>query len=151
MAITDSRVKNGTLGLGETPIQFETQATNVAIVPDHTQEDGVETLSGDMSSPSLTTTYSLVITAIQDFDDAAGFVAYTWDESGTEVPFTWEPSGATGPTYAGTCQIRAVEVGGDVATQLTTEAEFPIVGVPTRTEPAAQAASTPSSSTSKGK
>ena len=141
MPITDSRVKNGTLGLGATPTQFETQATNVAIVPDHSQEDGVETLSGDMSSPSLTTTYSLVITAIQDFTDPDGFVAYSWTENGTEVPFTWAPQGATaGPTYSGTCQIRAVEVGGDVATQLTTEAEFPIIGTPVRTEPEPPAA-----------
>jgi hypothetical protein len=140
MPITDSRLKNGKLGLGTVPVYFETQATNVAIVPDHQQEDGVETLSGDMSEPSLETTYALTIQAIQDFTDADGFVNYTWDNTGTTVAFTWQPSGSTGPTFAGQCQIRAVEVGGDVATQITTEAEFPCIGKPTRTDPTTAAA-----------
>ena len=135
MPITDSRLKNGKLGLGDIPTYFETQATNVAIVPDHTQEDGVETLSGDMSEPSLDSTYSLVITAIQDFTDPDGFVNYLWDNTGTTVAFTWEPSGASGPTFAGDVQLRATEVGGDVATQLTTDVELPCIQKPTRTDP----------------
>jgi hypothetical protein len=136
MAITDSRVKNGTLSLGETPVQFECQATNVRIVPDHTQEDGVETLCGDISEPSLETAWTLSVVAIQDFNDAAGFVNYCWDNNGVAVPFEWVPGpSATSPTFSGTVQIRAVEVGGDVAVQLTTEAEFPCIGQPTRTDP----------------
>ena len=135
MAITDSRVKNGTLSLGATPVSFECQATNVRIVPDHSQEDGVETLCGDMSEPSLETAWTLAITAIQDFNDAEGFVNYCWDNNGTTVPFEWLPGAAdAAPTYTGNVQIRAVEVGGDVAVQLTTDAEFPCVGQPTRTD-----------------
>lgn len=140
MAITDSRVRNGVLSLGDTPIQFECQATNVRIVADHTQEDGIETLCGDMSEPSLETTYTLAITAIQDFDDPAGFVNYCFDETGTAVAFEWAPGPIlTSPTFSGICQIRAVEIGGDVAAQLTTDAEFPIIGKPTRTDVVAQA------------
>ena len=134
MAITDSRVRNGTLSLGDTPVSFECQATNVRIVADHTQEDGVETLCGDMSEPSLETIYTLAVTSIQDFDDPDGFVNYCYDNTGTVVAFEWVPGPAdVSPTFTGTCQIRAVEIGGDVATQLTTDAEFPCIGKPVRT------------------
>ena len=136
MPIVDSRVRNGTLALGDTPVQFECQATNVRIVPDHNQEDGVETLCGDMSEPSLETTWTLAVTAIQDFNDPAGFVNYCFDNNGTAVAFEWVPGpAATSPSFTGTVQIRAVEIGGDVATQLTTDAEFPCIGQPVRTEP----------------
>jgi len=134
MPIIDSRVRNGTLTLDATA--YECQATTVTIEPDHAQEDGVETLCGDETAPSLTTTWSLNITAIQDFTDPAGFVNATWEGNGDTVPFTWCPGDpAAEPTFSGDCQLRAVTVGGDVAAQLTTDATFPIVGKPTRTEP----------------
>lgn len=143
MPIIDSRVRNGTLSLGETPVQFECQARNIELVPDHSQEDGVETLCGDTTAPSLTTTWSLDITAIQDFTDPDGFVIYTHDNNGTTVPFSWCPGdSATEPTWTGSCQVRAVTVGGEVATQLTTDASLPIIGTPTRTPPAGGAAAT---------
>ena len=57
------------------------------------------------------------------------------DTGGTAVAFEWVPGPAdTSPAYTGTVQIRAVEVGGDVATQLTTDAEFPCIGQPVRTD-----------------
>ena len=134
MPIIDSRVRNGTLTLDA--VAFECQARTITITPSHTQEDGVETLCGESTAPALTTQWALNITAIQDFTDAAGFVNATWENNGTSVPFTWCPGDEdVEPTFSGTVQVRAVELGGEVAAQLTTDAEFPIVGVPTRTEP----------------
>lgn len=115
---------------------FECQATSVAVVPDHDEEDGVETLCGETTPPSLTTTWELQLTAIQDFSDAAGFQQYTWENNGLTVAFEWVPGDPlTNPTYTGTCQIRAVTVGGEVSVQLTTDAVFPIVGDPITTYP----------------
>lgn len=136
MPITDSRVRNGTLSLGEIPVLFECQATTVQIVPDHSEEDGVETLCGETTAPSLETTSSLEITAIQDFTDPLGFQQYTWENNGVTVPFSWCPGDLLlEPTYSGNCQIRSVTIGGEVATQITTDAEFPIVGDPLITYP----------------
>lgn len=135
MPITDSRLKGGTLTLGAT--SFAKQMTSVALTPS-TEEDGepVETLDGSEISAEEKTTWSLDLGAIQDFDDAAGFIAYTWTNAGDEVTFTWEPNSVDAPSYGGTVKVRPVAVGGDVNARLTTTASFPLVGDPTPTYPA---------------
>lgn len=135
MPIIDSRLKAGTLTVDALP--FATQATNVTLSPD-TSEDGdaLEVLSGDTVEPDDVTTWSLHIDAVQDFDDPAGFVAFTWENAGQIVPFTWKPN-ATGTSYAGDVKVRPVEVGGDVASRLTTSADWPVIGTPVPTYPGA--------------
>lgn len=132
MSITDSRLKGGTLTLGAT--SFAKQMTSVALTPS-TEEDGepVETLDGSKITAEEVTSWTLDLGAIQDFDDASGFIAYTWTNAGDEVAFTWEPNSTTAPTYGGTVKIRPVAVGGDVSSRLTTTASFPLVGDPTTT------------------
>lgn len=135
MPIIDSRLKTGTLTVDALP--FATQATNVTLSPD-TSEDGdaLEVLSGDTIEPDDVTTWTLSVTAIQDFDDPAGFVAFTFDNGGQIVPFVWKPN-ADGVSYAGNVKIRPVEIGGDVNARLTTAAEFPVIGTPVPTFPGA--------------
>lgn len=134
MPITDSRLKNGTLTLDALP--FATQATNVRLVPSTADVgDSLEVLSGDTVDPDEETTWSLAITAVQDFDDADGFVAFALDNAGDVVPYSWKPN-ADGPTFAGNVRVRPVEIGGDVASRLTTDAEWPCQETPTPTYPA---------------
>ena len=52
------------------------------------------------------------------------------------VPFSWQPN-PEAPTWAGDCIVLALEEGGDVASRLTTDWEFDVVGRPTRTPYAA--------------
>jgi len=127
--IVESRNKSGTLTLGTgTPKSFACQATNVRISPQHEEtDDALETLCGDELPAAKKRTDVLGIVAVQDFSDPAGFVAFTWENDLASVPFTWAPN-ATGPTYAGTVEVLALEVGGDVGVRLTTEAEWNIVG-----------------------
>ena len=134
MSITESKNKGGTLTLGPEPgTPFACQATNVKITPNHDETgEPVETLCGDTTGSIMTRTDTLGITAIQDFDDPDGFVAFTWNNDTQRVPFTWQPSPSS-PTYSGVVQVLAVEVGGDVAARLTTEAEWPVVGAVTVT------------------
>lgn len=130
MAATDSRHRSGTLTLGDAPaVAFACQATNVRITPTH-EEDGdrTEVLCGDVLPPVKSRTDVLAIVAVQDFTDPDGFIAYTWTNDLAQVPFTWAPAGAAGPTYAGTVEVLAVEVGGDVGVRLTTETEWNVVG-----------------------
>lgn len=125
--IREDKLKNGTLTLGS--FDFATQAQNVSIAPAHKEDgDPLETLSGDQLTPDTVRSNMLKITAIQDFSDPAGFVAYSWDNDLDTVAFVWKPQGATGPTYSGNVQVRAVEVGGEVNKRLTTEAEWPCEG-----------------------
>jgi hypothetical protein len=129
MPITQSRLKNGTLTIGG--VAFATQARNVTLSPDVAEQgDSLEVLSGDTILPEETTSWSMGIEAIQDFTDSAGFIAYAMTNAGDTVSFSWAPSGADGPTYTGLVKVRAVEIGGDVAAQLTTSAEWPVQGQP---------------------
>lgn len=132
MPITTSKIKSGTLTLGTPGTDFACQVTNVKVTPDHTTEEGVETLCGDSEPDQVTTKWKLVIEAIQDFHDADGFVRYAFANNGDEVAFTWEAGATTGDlTVTGTVVVQAVEMGGEVNKSLRTTAEWPIVGEPT--------------------
>lgn len=134
MAIKDHRLKAGTLTLDALP--FASQATNVTLEPDTEEEgDQLEVLSGETIDPDETVTWTLEVEAVQDFDDAAGFINFCKDNAGEIVPFTWAPSGATGVTYSGSIKVRPVRIGGDVNKRLTTPASFPVVGALTDTYP----------------
>ena len=134
MTINVSKLKTGTLTFEAQP--FACQMTNVTITPDYKDDgDAVETLCGDTIAADTVRTDTLKITAIQDFDDPDGFIAYTWANDLTTVAFSWKPS-ATSPTYSGNVQIRALPVGGDVNSRLTSDAEFTIVGATVVTYPA---------------
>lgn len=134
MPITESRLKTGTLTLGG--VSFATQATNVRLVPS-TDEDGdaLEVLSGDEILPDDVTSWALAMTAVQDFDEPDGLIAYSITNAGDVVAGVWAPN-ATGVSYAFNVKVRPLEIGGDVNARLTTEAEWPIEGDPTPTYPA---------------
>jgi hypothetical protein len=138
--ITESKVKNGTLTLGGTAgvggTEFACQATNVRLTPSHDESgDEVETLCGDKLPPDVKTTWSLAGTSIQDFDDPAGFIKFSIDNNLEDTEFSWQPN-AGDTTVAGTVQVRALEVGGDVNARITTDFEWPVQGDPDWTWPA---------------
>ena len=128
MPITESKLKSGVLTIeGQA---FATQASNISLTPDvDEQGDRLETLSGDIILPSETTSWTMSITAVQDFTSSTGFVNYCMANAGDVVSFSWKPN-ATGPTYTGTLKVRAAEIGGEVNTRLTTSVEFAVVGTP---------------------
>ncbi|MDG4860139.1 hypothetical protein P8605_18615 [Streptomyces sp. T-3] len=136
MSITDSRLKKGklTFGPAATPVlTVSCQATDVRLSPDFQDTgDAVEVLCGDEEAASTATTWVLKMTAIQDFDNADGLVNYAMDHDGESVDFQWTPN-ETSATWSGKCVIKAVEIGGEVAKRVTTDAEWPVIGKPTRT------------------
>lgn len=138
MPIIDSRLKSGTLTIDA--ISFATQATNVRLVPSTDEVgDPLEVLSGETVTAEDETSWSLVIEAVQDFDDPAGFVNFAMSNAGDVVPYVWQPNSPTGDalgmgvSYNGTVRVRPVEIGGDVNTRLTTGAEWPCQQAPTAT------------------
>lgn len=131
--ITQSKLRQGTLTLDAVP--FETQAVNVRLVP-ATEENGeaVEALSGDTIGADESTTWTLAVESVQDFDDPTGFASFCFDNDGLAVPFVWAPNNTTtGVEFAGSLTVRAIEMGGPVNTRNNSEAEFPVIGTPTRT------------------
>lgn len=129
MPITESKNKNGTLTLGTPGTDFSVQTTSVVITPEYDETgDPLETLSGDNLGTSKTRRNVFKIESIQDFTDPDGFVTYTWDNDLQQVAFAWEPTGATGPSYTGTVEVTACEVGGTVNERLSTSVEWDVIG-----------------------
>ena len=139
MAVTESRLKSGVLTLKTTggsasTYQAACQSTNVRIVPgvENDNEDSVEVLCGDTITGASSSKPAdvLAVTAIQDFTDPAGFIAFTWAHRGETVEFTWKPNGTAAQTWAGTLTIdKPYEVGGEVNARLTADIEWPIVSL----------------------
>ena len=143
MATTDSRQGPGKLTIGATApdlIEFAAQAATVALLPTVNSSDGTPTLETPQPAPETTVAWALKVSAIQDFEDAAGFVNFLMDHALDELPFTWEPI-TGGLVYSGTLQIVPIEIGGDVGVQTVSDVELPVVGEPTRTPAAPLAAS----------
>jgi hypothetical protein len=132
MPFADSRLGPGTLMLDTN--EFNTQVSACRLTPDVGSEDGTPTLAVPDPAPETTIAWALNIDAIQDFTEAAGLVNYLMDNALAEVPFTWTPLTSDGTSYAGTVQIVPIEIGGDVAVQVVTSVELPLVGEPTRTD-----------------
>jgi hypothetical protein len=120
----------------DTTNEFNTQAAAVRLTPSVDSADGTPTLAVPEPAPESTVTWALNIDAIQDFEEPAGLVNYLMDNALAEVPFEWVPL-LPGPTYSGTVQIVPIEIGGDVAVQIVTAVELPLVGAPTRVDPVA--------------
>lgn len=135
MPVTDSRVKNGSLSLGGS--LFSCQPTAVSIVPENEggDEDTLEVLCGDVltDATNATLTATLNITAVQDFTAASGqsLVAYSWANNNKEVAFEWSPTPDAQDKWVGKVVVQALEIGGEVATRLTTDAEWKITELTT--------------------
>ena len=131
-APVDSRLGPGTLLLGT--LAIAPQASNVRLVPTHTSTDGTPTLGDPTPVAEVVTTWALQGTAVQDWSDPLGFVEFCRDSNNTVVTFAWVPSTADGVTFSGSCKVQAVEFGGDVAVQTTSDWEFAVVGAITRVD-----------------
>lgn len=128
MAVTDSRVRKGSL-IVDGQI-FSCQPTNVNITPEHTggDEETLEVLCGDTvtDAASATLTATLNMVAIQDFTNPAGLIAFAWSNDGLEKDFSWQPTEDPLDTWTGRTVVQALTAGGDVAARLTTDAAWPI-------------------------
>src|SRR4029077_3121553 len=114
--------------------------------PDVSSDDGTPTLAEPDPAPESKIAWALNIDAIQDFDEPLGIVNYLMDNALAEQPFTWTPNTPGGTVYSGTVQIVPIEIGGDVAVQVVTSVELPVVGTPTRVDGTTVAASSAPSS-----
>jgi hypothetical protein len=133
MAFADSRLGPGTLTFGTGGTQdASTQVSTCTLTPSVDSTDGTPTLATPEPPPLSTTSYTLDFTAINDFTNPGGFQRYCFDHDGEEQDFEWTPNTTdqTPAVLTGKCTIQAFPMGGDVATQLTTDGSFPITGKP---------------------
>jgi hypothetical protein len=130
MPTIDSRQGPGTLKIGT--LEVAAQASTVKLTPTVNSNDGTPTLATPEPAPDTSIAWALNVSAIQDFEDPAGFVNFLMDNALAELDFEWEPITGKAPKWSGTLQIVPMELGGDVAVQTVTDVELPIVGTPTR-------------------
>jgi hypothetical protein len=126
MAIVDSRVRRGSLKLeGDTAgtwVDFSCQPTAVKITPgaEAGNAETIEVLCGDTATDAAgaTRTASMELTAIQDWENADGLVAYSFLHDGESRKFQFTPTSDTADMWEGTVLVRAIAVGGTVAERL---------------------------------
>lgn len=129
MAYTDSRMK-GSLKLGTAPgTEFAFQMTACRLEPAVTEDSPAITMIDESEvAASNRTDCNLVFTAVQDFENASGLIAYSWTNDQTEVDFVFEPNTTDGTTYAGSLTVSAITVGGDAKVRNTSDATWPVTG-----------------------
>jgi hypothetical protein len=132
---TDSRLGPGTLKFGT--LGVEAQVSAATLTPKIDETEGVATLANPTPVADVKTSWTIKGETISDWEDAAGFVQYCFDNSGASVEFVFVPNTAAGASWSGTCQVRAIEIGGKVSEQSVVTFEFPLVGLPVRADGAA--------------
>ena len=132
VVFADSRLGPGTLLLGGA--EYGQQITNVVLTPSVDSTDGTPTLADPEPLPEQKESWALEGSAIQDFELAAGFVNYCFDNAGDEVPFVWTPVTAGGASWSGTCLVTSIPIGGDAGVQITADFSFAVNGKPTRVD-----------------
>ncbi len=131
MTVVESKLRQGRLTLsdGVTTQDFACQPTSVIIKSSYKEDgDPVEVLCGDNLPAATTVNKSLVVTAIQDFDNPAGFMRYLREHELQDLAFAWQANPAA-EVAAGTVQARLGDWGGDVGKRLTTAPEMPIIAL----------------------
>jgi hypothetical protein len=139
MAVESVRFGVGTFTLGTTPgTDFSCQVQSMGVNTDFDEGDTITVLCGDTVPGSLTTTYTLAGTVLQDIATASGLVQYTWENVGADVDFTFVPSTSAATSIAGTVQVRPLSIGasdGEFGDVMTSDFEWTCAGQPTVTWP----------------
>lgn len=115
----------GTLDIGaeSDAAHFAVDATNVALEPSSKVGDAQTFLDGHEEAGTLTTTYSLTGSILEDYS-AGGAQAYCWKHRGQSVPFVFKPSNQSGLTINGNILVVPLTIGGDVKEKNSIKFEF---------------------------
>jgi hypothetical protein len=137
MAVESVRFGVGTFKLGTAPgTDFSCQVQSMGLNVDKDEGDTITVLCGDQVPGSITYTYTLAGTVLQDIATASGLVEYTWTNAGEQVAFEFTPNTAGTTKVAGTVVIDPLSIGtsdGEFGDVLTSDFEWTCVGKPTVT------------------
>jgi hypothetical protein len=148
MAITDSRLRRGTLKLGPTAtaLDMSCQITNARITSSYSDDgNAVTTLCGDdLPAPRKLDGRHLEGTFIQDFDvpEPEGVVAWISTHDLEYVAYEFLPDDSGAPTITGTLLIEwpSDMFGGDTNARITSDFSWSLQGPPAFAWPAPLAA-----------
>lgn len=108
----------GLLKLGDGPLGAEVRLMSCTIAWSETvtRTEARKVLSGGSTLATEKATYTATISGkiVQDFDDGAGVVAWSWVHKGTNQDFLYVPNSDVDRAVQGQCRPIPLDVGGDV-------------------------------------
>ncbi len=116
-------------------VSFKEDMVNLRIEADDPEESSILTLDGVRHKEVSAVGWSLVGTAVQDWDSARpGFAWYCWTHQGETLAFVFNAHGsgaesAGSPKFTGFVVISPIGYGGDGNVFATSDFSFPITGV----------------------
>jgi len=135
MPINSHLLGPGTLTLGAGPLDVSAQLTACRVNPKEnvTTTEPVKVLSGEQldGDESVDFEFTLEGKLLQDLA-AAGVVAWSWTNMGTEQPFTFVPNDAAARQVEGTIKsVVPISIGGDeVDARMTSDFTWRLKGTP---------------------
>jgi hypothetical protein len=132
---TAHRLGPGSLKIGATGTEkeFAVQMTKAKLSGSVDAEDDINTLDGGTLAGAETETWELTGEVHQSYD-VDSLIAYCFEnrftKTGELLPFTFIPLNSGVQEWSGTLKVRALDVGGDVKKQNTSEFTFPLSGDP---------------------
>jgi hypothetical protein len=137
MPVSPTRFGVGTFKLGTAPgTDHSCQVQSMGVNIEKDEGDTITVLCGDSIPGSISYTYALEGTVLQDLAKTAGLVEYTWTNAGLPVEFEFTPSTSAVAKIAGTVIVDPLSVGtsdGEYGDVLTSDFSWTCVGKPTPT------------------
>jgi hypothetical protein len=134
MAVKSTKLGPGTLTLGETGTLQDAscQLTGGVVAWDKDRADDVTVLCGDVVAGATTYTATLSGNFLQDLEDEAGLVAWSWEHKGEQVTFVYTPNTAAGAAVSGSLIVDPIDVGStdDFGATMSSDFEWDVVGEP---------------------
>lgn len=134
MPPTAIKLGPGQLELGSGPLEVNMQVLSCKVTPSEnvTTTEGRKVLSGESTADTEDVDFSYVLEGsfLQDLA-AAGVVAWSWDNKGTEQPFRFVPNDVAGRQVQGVLKPVPLSIGGDeVDGDMASDFTWRIVGTP---------------------
>lgn len=135
---TAHRLGPGSLKIGATGTEkeFAIQMTKATLSASVDAEDDINTLDGGTLGGDETESWELSGTLHQSYD-ADSLLKYCFEnrfsKTKTALAFTFIPLETGAQSWSGDLKLRALDIGGDVKKQNTSDFTFPLVGEPALT------------------
>lgn len=137
MPLTSAQLGAGTLTLGSGPLAASTQVTacSVNATENVTSSDPIKVLTLDQidGDESVSFSYTLDGTFLQDDPGASSVVDWSWAQEGNTAAFTFVPNTDQGREVTGTIKsVVPLRIGGDeVESTMTSDFSWRLSGKPT--------------------
>lgn len=112
MAVKYTRLGNGTLTVGATPLDISSQVVGCILSSSASTGDAVTVLTGEQLTSGMSTETTLSGSIILD-PNTGGIGEYSWQNHGSVVPFVFTPNTDDDVSASGTLTMTRLDIGAD--------------------------------------